>query len=306
MKYQFRHLTGLLMALVMFVAANHPVHADNAELFSTYQQIKTRLDQNVYGLPIHIQSVDSAKRPRGEVYGIIRFPFATVKAAMTVPDNWCDIVSLHLNIKACTYRPQNDQCRLTFYSGRKYYEAPEDAYRLDYHYQVTATTRDYFQVELAARDGPLNTSDYLIVAEAIPLDDSSTFIHFSYAYRQGFLARLATKAYLATLGHDKIGFTVIARDDNGNPIFIHGTRGILERNAVRYFFAVQAYLETLKDPESIRFRKRIVRWFDLTERYSAQLHELDKKEYISNKIREYQNQIRLQNAISANGIECRR
>jgi len=305
MNSQSRLFTRLLMVLVMFIAASHTVHADNAELFSTYQQIKTRLDKNVYGLPINIQSVDSAKRPRGEVYGVIRYPFAMVKAAMTVPGNWCDIASLHLNIKACTYWPQNGQCRLTFYSGRKYYEAPEDAYRLDYHYQVTATTRDYFQVELAARKGPLNTSDYLIVAEAIPLDDSSTFIHFSYAYRQGFLARLATKAYLATLGHNKIGFTVTGEDENNKPIFIHGTRGILERNAVRYFFAVQAYLETLKEPNSNRFKKRIVRWFDMTERYSAQLHELDKKEYISNKIREHQNQIRLQNAISANGIECR-
>ncbi len=69
-----------------------------------------------------------------------------------------------------------------------------------------------------------------------------SFLHFSYAYDEGFLTRNALKAYLATFGRGKVGFTVLGTQPDGAPYFIGGTRGLMERNAMRYFLAVEACL----------------------------------------------------------------
>ena len=126
-----------------------------------------------------------------------------------------------------------------------------------------------------------------------------TFVHFRYAYRASSMSRLATSGYLATLGSGKIGFTVIGQGRDGNPQYVGGVRGIAERNAVRYYLAIQAFLETLDAPEAQRFEQRLERWFDLTERYKAQLHELERTEYLQYKRQEYQQQIEHQQALDA-------
>ena len=73
-----------------------------------------------------------------------------------------------------------------------------------------------------------------------------------------------------------------------------GVRGSLERNAVRYYLAIQAYMDTINIPPDQRFEKRNSRWYDLTARFPRQLYELDKGEYIANKRREHGNQRMLQ------------
>src|SRR6185503_4288753 len=47
--------------------------------------------------------------------------------------------------------------------------------------------------------------------EAAPLDAKRTFIHLSYGYTLGSMARLAMDAYLMGPGRDKIGFSVVER-----------------------------------------------------------------------------------------------
>lgn len=81
---------------------------------------------------------------------------------------------------------------------------------------------------------------------------------------------------------------------DGKPIYIRGPRGALERNAVRYYFAIQSFMNTLRYPEESRFRMRINDWYDLTNRYRKQLYELDKEDYFTIKSQEYKNQELLQ------------
>jgi hypothetical protein len=94
-----------------------------------------------------------------------------------------------------------------------------------------------------------------------------------------------------------VGFTVIGTDRNGNPVYIGGPRGSIERNAVRYYFAIQSFMNTVRYPEEIRFSMRISEWYDLTNRYRKQLFELDKENYLSFKTKEHKNQEILQRAI---------
>jgi hypothetical protein len=169
---------------------------------------------------------------------------------------------------------------------------------LDYRYRLETKQKDYFNIALTAEDGPLDTGNYIITAEAVPLGESSTFIHFSYSYDHGFITSLAMSGYFATLGSGKIGFTVVDRDENGEPIYVDGIRGVIERNTIRYYFVIQSFLDTLKTPEQDHFEARINNWFDLTERYHAQLYEMDKKDYLAYKRKERLDQVRLQQDIN--------
>jgi hypothetical protein len=267
-------------------------------LLEQYLQIKPELEKSEFGIPFFLDSHEKRHALRGDVYCVIEHRFDTVADVLGQPRNWCDIASLHLNIKACTYKRSGNKQLLVVYSGRKFYQPPEEVYKLEYEYRILMKQSEYLRISLAADKGPLRTKDYRIELESVPLDEWKTLIHFSYAYKYGLFASMAMEAYLRTLGHDKVGFSVVNTDSEGNDIYISGTRGAIERNVVRYYFAIQAYMDTLRLPEEERFHKRIRRWYDLTEQYPRQLFEMDKEEYLACKIMEHENQLMLQREMS--------
>lgn len=273
------------------------VHADNSEMQHTYQKLQPALANNVFGLPVSIQSSDQKHTMLGVVYGVIDHPFLEVKRALASAQAWCDIVPQHLNVKACTFERLDNHCQVTFYSGRKFYENAEDVYKLPYRFDVTLNEDTYFQTTLTAAKGPMGTSDYRIEVEAIPINAQTTFLHFSYAYHYNFLTTLSMQTYLATLGSGKIGFSVTGTDSQGKPVYVDGIRGIIERNTIRYYFSIQSYLDTLQLEPAKRFPARINKWFELTERFPLQLHEMDKKDYLEYKQHEHSDQLQLQKQI---------
>jgi hypothetical protein len=155
-------------------------------------------------------------------------------------------------------------------------------------------------VLLTADAGPIDTTDYRIELEAIPLKKKKTFIRFSYTYKYSLATQAAMEAYFATLGRSKVGFSIRNKDINNNPVYINGIRGAVERNSVRYYFAFLAYLDTLKFPKKDRFEQRIQLWYSLTDRYKKQLFEVPREDYISCKKLELQNQIKLQDQAHQN------
>ena len=277
-----------------FVEAAETSSSDNRVLLAKYPLIKNKLEKNQFGIPLFLESREEYSSLHVDVYGVFDYPFEAVRAALQAPNNWCDINSLLINIKACTFRKASDQWQLALYSGRKYYQPPRDAFKLDFSFRLGAPQREYLDIALTAKKGPLFTTDHRLRCEAAPLDKGRTFIHFSYDYSYGALARAAIKTYFATLGRDKRGFSIIATDKKGDPVYMGGVRGSLERNAVRYYLAIQAYMDSLKIPLNQRFEKRNSRWYDLTARFPRQLYELDKDEYLANKRREHNNQLSLQ------------
>ena len=286
--------------VVCFSLLTSNVQASANALLSYYEDIEEDLDENSYDIPIYLESNGEDNSMLGDVYAIIQHPFATVRDALTTPGNWCEIVPLHLNIKACTYQQLDQHCRLTFYTGRKFYEDPREVYRLDYTYKTTSQQADYFKITLGAEEGPLDTRDYQIIVEAIPLNGSSTFIHFSYSYDYGIWSNIAMTGYFATLGRNKVGFTVLHEDGKGNPVYIDGIRGVIERNAIRYFFAIQTFMDASSLKNVDAFETRISNWFDMTEKYHHQLYEMDKKDYLNYKRMERKDQLALQNDITTN------
>ncbi len=274
--------------------AGEPSSSGKEALFATYSSIKPFLRKNQFGIPLYLRSKEQSRRQSADLYGVFDYSFTGISDALRKPPAWCEIAPLDFNIKTCTFGKVDARWHLTLYAGRKYYQPPKAAHALDFTFQEVANRSDYLDVVLHAGKGPLFTRDYLIRLEAAPIDPDRTFVHLSCVYRYGLWARLAIKAYFSTLASNKKGFSIVGADEKGKPVYVHGLRGAVERNAVRYYLALLAYMETLKYPEEIRFEKSLESWYELTERYPLQLYEMDRNEYLEIKRREHDNQLRLQ------------
>lgn len=213
-------------------------------------------------------------------------PFGVVGPALQGTDQWCDVLMLHLNVKTCRGQGGGAASTLILAVGRKFDQPCGEAFQIDFAYRVMVNQADYLQVTLGAAAGPMDTKDYRISFEATPLDATTTFVHLSYAYSYGMAARIAMAAYLATIGHDKVGFSIVSHGSDGAPVYLAGMRGAVERNTMRYHLAVEAYLGALALPTAQRPEQRLRNWFDAVERYPRQLHELAREEYLAMKHRE--------------------
>ena len=263
-------------------------------LLDTYHSIEAKIERNSFGFPLFLESFERDNRVHVDVYGIFDYPFTSVANVLKAPANWCDIVSLHPNVKTCTYRELPVAWQLTFYIGRKFYQPPEAARQVIYHYRKVDQKPGYLDITLSADEGPFSTKDHRMRFEALPLAGGKTFVHVSYDYNDSAAIRLTEKVYFATLGRGKVGFTVTGTDKNNKPVYIGGSRGAVERNAVRYYFAIQSFMNTMRYPEGSRFSMRISEWYDLTTRYRTQLFEMEKKDYLTLKTKEHKNQVILQ------------
>jgi hypothetical protein len=249
-------------------------------LGSRHAALDPLLSNNDLGRPLFIESTQDGKRVSGEVFARVSQGFGTVRAALQQPGHWCDVLIMIVNIKQCVAVSGPQGPRLDVRVGRKGRQPVADAFQLQFEYRVTAATADYLHVELYAARGPLGTHEYQLAFEAVALDAQRSFVHISYGYAQGVAARLATRGYLATAGSGKVGFSVVGRQRDGKPILVKEMRGIVERNAMRYYLAVESYLGAQAAPEHLRAEKRLQDWYAATEQYAAQLHELSRDEYL--------------------------
>jgi hypothetical protein len=270
---------GLIVVTPSPLAAEHP----SRTFAGLSPSIQEELDASPFGVPLLVRSEEGQGRLSGEVLGVLERPFQEVAGLLSQACSWCDIGLLHLNTKACNCVPGG----VTLYAGRKHYQEPGQAERIDYRFFRTIGD-GHLEVVLESEEGPLGTTAYSILAEASPLDHGRTLLRFSYGHGFGLRAKISMQAYLATLGSGKQGLSTMGVDDEGNPVPTSGLKGVIERNALRYFYAVQAVLETRHLPEERRMAAAAKAWFELTLRH-PQLHELSMEEYLGNKAREIEN-----------------
>jgi len=264
--------------------------ANAASLRSTYAALQDKLSHNQFERPLYLDSRENQGELRGEVYAIVEYSFPTVNADLRAPNHWCEILNLHLNVKYCNAVADKARPTLTTFVGRKHDEPLEAAHRMEFVFRCGSQNPDYLHVHLDAERGPFATRNYHIMVEAIPLEDERTFVHLAYSYAYTAGASFAMQTYLKTFGANKVGFTVVDKQPDGQPVYVGKMRGVLERNTMRYYLAIDAYLHALSAPLHERFEKRIRGWFAATERYSLQLHEVDEREYIEMKRSEFRRQ----------------
>jgi hypothetical protein len=232
-----------------------------------------------------VDSEVAAESARGDVYARVGHPFGTIAAEFVQPKVWCDVLVLHLNVKGCAVGPRG----LLVHLGRKFEQPLAQAYPLEFSEFGAVASADYLRVHLAAARGPMDTSDYRLEFEAVPVDGAngaSSFVHLRYSLATGALGRVALRAYLLTLGSAKVGFSPEAPGAGAAAPRIGGERGMVERNAMRYHLALVAYLDSLALPPERRVAGRLAAWFDATERYPLQLHEIERDVYLQMKGRE--------------------
>ena len=279
----------IVLALALSAASPAPVAAQEAAgLRARHVALQDRLASNQFGRPLMLESAQTSGDLRGDVYAVVDHPFSAVQQGLQSAENWCDILILHLNVKRC--RVAGGGKTLGLAVGRKFDQPIEDAYQLDFAYRVAAATADYLQVQLTAEEGPLSTRNYRIQVEAVPLDAKRSVVHMSYAYGYGLAARMAMQAYLATIGSSKVGFTILEKKADGTPVYQGGVLGLLERNTMRYYLAIDAYLNALPLAPGAQVERRIRDWYASTERYAPQLHEMEQSDYLDMKRKEIKRQ----------------
>ena len=261
-----------------------------AELLEKHKSLLGQLEKNAYGRPLYLESSESSSMVSGNAYAVLDSPFATVNTAFKSPNRWCEVMILPINTKYCRAASDTAPTQVKVNIGKKTAQDLADSFALEFNFRIASVSANYLAVQLNADKGPLGTSDYRIELRAMPLPDGKTFMHLRYAYGYGFAGRIAMQGYLATVGSGKVGFTQASAAPGKAPAYIGGMRGAVERNTVRYYLAIDAYLATLNKPVAQQFNARLEHWFDATEQYPEQFRDLDRNSYLTMKKFEYQRQ----------------
>lgn len=260
-------------------------------LRTKYAALGPQLASNQFNGPLYLDSVETSQQSEGDLYAVVDYPFATVSAALNSPGHWCDVLILHLNTKYCRASTVGAVTQLDLRIGKKYNQPVADASQLMFAYHAVTVTPEYFDIELNAPSGPFGTSNYGILLEAVSIEGGHTFLHLGYAFGYGAVSRMALQVYLATVGSGKVGFTTLGVPQAGSPpTYIGGMRGLVERNTMRYYLAIDAYLGALSVAPADQMERRLQSWFTATEKYPRQLHEVDRTTYLEMKRSEYRRQ----------------
>lgn len=286
-----------LAVLLLGISTAHgaDVTVDASDRLADYPQLRDRLAASPFGQPLHVVSEENAGVIRVDVHGLFPHPFAAIAEALTAPAGWCEFTPLHIGIAACTYRTQSATSWLTFYL-RGGLEAPiVDGYAWHYRFHVQEHNGEYVSVLLEAATGPLDTQNYRILLEAVPVE-SDTLIRVRASYEPSAASRLILATYTGTIGRFRVGFSVTGLDKNRKPIYVHGRKALFERTVMRGYLALEAFLDTLQVPEVERFETRLARWLELSQRYPRQLSQPTQEDYLRIKRAQRQQQLKLQAA----------
>ena len=198
----------------------------------------------------------------GTLHAVVDTPFRRMEAALSDPAAWCAVLILDPNVHRCL--PRADGIDVEFGESRT---------PVAFTFHGATGQDDYMQVRLTAASGPLGTKDYAIAFEAASLDAHHSLVHLAFSQRFGVAARMAMAAYFNTVGRNKVGFSIVDRDGAGRPVYVRDLRGGLERNMMRYYFGILAYLDSLSAPAEQQPDRRVRTWLAFTQRYPLQLRE---------------------------------
>jgi hypothetical protein len=288
-KHTLRVLATVLgLALLSVKAA--ALQQDAGNLLQRHSELREQLANNPFNRPLVVTSSDNSGQLKGEIYAELEQAFTVAAPQLQSMAQWCEVLILHLNIKSCRPSSVGAVETVKISIGSKSEQPLEDAYPFDFLYQVNSNQPDFLQVQLLAADGPLGTSNYDIELQLVALDERRSFLHLSYSYNYGLAASAAMQGYLATKGRDKVGFSIVGTGGDGQPLYQDGMRGVVERNTMRYYLALEAYLGALSGTAEAQQEKRLNDWHSAVERYPLQLHELERDEYLAMKHAEIRRQ----------------
>jgi hypothetical protein len=91
-------------ALCLLLPALGAAHAQGdgaTSLLNKHSALAESLANNPFGRPLVLESTEANNRVTGHAYAVLDFPFNTVSAQFKNPNQWCEVMILHLNTKYC-------------------------------------------------------------------------------------------------------------------------------------------------------------------------------------------------------------
>lgn len=274
----FWFVKALFLGACGILATSWPAQAEPpqaAELRQQYLQQATALGRSEFGRPLLLESSQTSHRAEGQVGAVLDLPLSQVLALASAP-RWCEVLMLHQTTRRCQVLAQGREIELEMSSTS---QGLGPAFTIRLKFTMEHSDPGYLAVRLNAEQGPMGSHNYDLRLQAIALPLGGSFLRFAYRYDVGWMARWAIQAYLSTRGSQKVGFSRVQAP--GQPAeLVRGMRGLIERNTMRYFLALESVLLTLNVPPE-RMEQRLLAWYDATERYPRQLHEMSRQEYLS-------------------------
>ena len=266
------------------VRADTPADATAAALRAAANRLMQSRTDNPLHLPLSISSSISAGDVHADSQSVIEAPFLDLVRALRDPEHWCAVLILHINNKACRVSTKGAVAHIALKVANRYDQPADESYEIDFVYHSLAAGATMLSARLDAQSGPMGTSAFVIRLDAVPYGDRRTALQLSYTYHQNAVASLAMDLYVGTLGSGKVGFTAVGRKPDGAVEYIGGVQGVAERNLMRYLLAVRAAALEPDASTADAYARRLRGWFDATESFPLQLHEIDRDTYLQLKL----------------------
>lgn len=293
-------ICAVLALLVALPAAGETV----PEAAALREQFRTVLARpGLGGLPIQAKVIVDDGAVDCDILAVVARPAAEVAALLGSARGWCEVALLHHNVKACVEEPAAEGRGMVIHVGTKHYQPVDLARPQRYVLHVGKGAGGSLSARLSPAAEPPEEGGGQVRIEAVALDAGRTGVRVRYRETLGAGTRLLAAGYFATLGRDKIGFSVTGVDAEGRPIHVGGLAGAIERNVVRHFLAVETVLEGRSAGAADATERRLSRWFARAAPHARQLHEMDWEEYRAIKLREFAQSEALQRRIDARAGE---
>jgi hypothetical protein len=285
-----RTLARLFLLYLCTLLAAQAQGADLGEMQSLYRSLQPRLAQSPFQRELALDSTEASERLSGDIYATLDAPLANLELVNRSPLRWCEILLLLSNTKSCVVGRQDEAPSLQMRMGTKGPQALATTTPMNFKFETSAPQATVLETHLSSNSGPMGTKDGKLRVQAIAVGPNKSFIHLHYSYSSSLAGRLATGVYLQTLGRGKVGFSK-EQAEASRPADAHwvgGVRGIIERNTMRYFMGLSCALQFAgTEAPTQRFAQMAPCWYDDTERYPQQLHEMGRQEYLDMKGAEY-------------------
>lgn len=285
-----RTLTRLFLFYLCALLAAQAQGADLGEMQSLYRSLQPRLAQSPFQRELALDSTEASERLSGDIYATLDAPLANLELVNRSPLRWCEILLLLSNTKSCVVGRQDEAPSLQMRMGTKGPQALATTTPMNFKFETSAPQATVLETRLSSNSGPMGTKDGKLSVQAIAVGPNKSFIHLHYSYSSSLAGRLATGVYLQTLGRGKVGFSK-EQAEASRPADAHwvgGVRGIIERNTMRYFMGLSCALQFAgTEAPTQRFAQMAPCWYDDTERYPQQLHEMGRQDYLDMKRAEY-------------------
>ena len=112
-------IRGAACFVVLLGVGTAVAEVSRAGLLRTrYQSLQTELARSPFRRPIHVVSAASNTAASADIHAILEFPFTTVRDTLSRPEDWCEILNLHLNVKACHASMRSAESCASFNASR--------------------------------------------------------------------------------------------------------------------------------------------------------------------------------------------